>query len=370
MLLKEHTLLQAIARVNRTCNEPKKYAGYIVDYYGIVENLDKALQIYAGEVVPQHIWTRIETELPKLEAVLQQLFDLLPHHQDILRAPQAYLRDAELYLDPSERLDVVDEFLQLLNNFNRLIDIILPHPKGAAYKPYLYVFNELKAYLKNKLPDPGYQEKLNQRETAMLQYLVDEYLEADEVRSLLGREISILNVDDFERLKKIKSLDSRALVMKNQLKHVTKTGKKKDPGFFAEIEKALKELLQAEKEKRIEQIVFLQQLEELTQKIHQKDQEAQSHGFSGPAQVATYHYLKTQFSDTQLGKNQAQLWATKIFTDTDIADTLASEIWKQKTDVYKPLEKKIRSILRGVSNWSPSVAKGHAATILETLKNN
>ncbi len=363
--LKEHTLLQAIARVNRTCNKPKKNAGYIVDFHGIVENLDEALRLYGGDVTPEQVWSSVDTELPKLEAALQKLLDMLPQNKDIIADQQGYLREAEQFLDPDVRLDVVDEYLSQVNDFNRLIDVVLPNPKGAPFKPYFYVFNELKAYLRNKLPDTAHQVQLNNSESALLQHMVDEYLEADEVRSLLGHEISILNVDDFERLKKLKDVGSKALVMKNQLKHVTKTGKKKDPGFFGALEKELNKLLEDEKAKRIDQIIFLQQLELLTQKIHNKDNAAQEKGFTEPAQIAIYNYLKTHFSE-----EQAHLWAQKIFEDEEIATTLASGIWKQKADVYKPLAKKLRSILRGVSNWSPSVAKAHSETILETLKNN
>ena len=42
--LKDHTLLQAIARVNRVY--PGKDAGLIVDYYGILEHLTEALELY------------------------------------------------------------------------------------------------------------------------------------------------------------------------------------------------------------------------------------------------------------------------------------------------------------------------------------
>jgi len=363
--LKEHTLLQAIARVNRTCNKPKKSAGYIVDYYGIVENLDEALQLYSGDVTPQQIWTGIDTELPKLQAALQKLLDLLPKVCNPKTQQQEYLREAELFLDPAVRLDVVDEFLDLVTDFNRRIDIILPDPKGVPYKPFFYVFNELKAYLRNLLPDAEHQVQLNASETAMVQHLVDEYLDADEVRSLLGREISILNVDDFERLKKLKNIGNSALVMKNQLKHVIKTGKERDPGFFTKLEEELKKLLEQEKEKRIDQIEFLKQLELLTERIHNKDQAAQAQGFTSPAQIATFNYLKAQVSD-----EQAQLWTQTIFDDAEISQTLASDIWKEKTDVYKPLAKKLRSLLRGLASWSPTVAKQHASTILETLKNN
>ncbi|PKM01510.1 MAG: type I restriction endonuclease subunit R, partial [Gammaproteobacteria bacterium HGW-Gammaproteobacteria-6] len=60
--LKEHTLLQAIARVNRTL--PGKNAGYIVDYHGVVDHLDHALKIYGGDVKPSQVWEGVETELP------------------------------------------------------------------------------------------------------------------------------------------------------------------------------------------------------------------------------------------------------------------------------------------------------------------
>ena len=43
--LREHTLLQAIARVNRT-DDGKKY-GLIIDYWGVSEELQEALEIFA-----------------------------------------------------------------------------------------------------------------------------------------------------------------------------------------------------------------------------------------------------------------------------------------------------------------------------------
>lgn len=45
--LQEHTLLQAIARVNRLA--PGKDYGLIIDYYGNLENLDGALKMYSGD---------------------------------------------------------------------------------------------------------------------------------------------------------------------------------------------------------------------------------------------------------------------------------------------------------------------------------
>lgn len=54
--LREHTLLQAIARVNRVF--PGKDYGYIIDYAGIMEELQEALENYSGMIILliQKIW--------------------------------------------------------------------------------------------------------------------------------------------------------------------------------------------------------------------------------------------------------------------------------------------------------------------------
>jgi hypothetical protein len=58
-----HDLLQAIARVNRTCG-PKK-CGYVVDYIGVARHLNEALKDYDGEDTEGAL-IDISVELPKL----------------------------------------------------------------------------------------------------------------------------------------------------------------------------------------------------------------------------------------------------------------------------------------------------------------
>ena len=61
--IKEAELLQAIARVNRTAHG--KNAGYVVDYYGVAENLKVALAAYAAEDV-EGAMTSIADQVPLL----------------------------------------------------------------------------------------------------------------------------------------------------------------------------------------------------------------------------------------------------------------------------------------------------------------
>ncbi len=364
--LKEHTLLQAIARVNRT--RKGKSAGYIVDYHGVVEYLDDALKIYSGDVTSEQIWTDINSELPKLETALQKVLDLLPKKHDLIKQPELYKEDADLYLDPDVRLDVVDEFLMSFKAFNARLDVVLPDERGARYKPYFKVLGEIRLALKHKLPGDAHAGPLGQLESELLQQLLDEHVQADEVRSLLSKEISILDASDMERLRKLKSAGSQALAMKNQLKRTIATGKKKNPGFYGPLEAALQKLIEDEKEKRIEQAEFLKQLELFSQQVREKASGAQQAGFESPAQMAVYDYLNTQFEEQ--GDVSATQWTRALFEDEDIGAVLSSPIWKEKKEVHKELQKQIRKKLRALAGWDMSTARQHAATLFDILLNN
>ncbi len=71
--LREHNLLQAIARVNRVAKG--KHRGFIVDYIGLANHLTEALSIYAEEDAQdiQQGLKNLLTELPILEERYQRL---------------------------------------------------------------------------------------------------------------------------------------------------------------------------------------------------------------------------------------------------------------------------------------------------------
>jgi type I restriction enzyme, R subunit len=69
--LREHTLLQAIARTNRV--KKGKHRGYIVDYIGLSNHLTEALTLYAASEEAQELkdgMRSISSELPIENALL------------------------------------------------------------------------------------------------------------------------------------------------------------------------------------------------------------------------------------------------------------------------------------------------------------
>ncbi len=357
--LKEHTLLQAIARVNRAM--AGKNAGYIVDYHGVVEHLDHALKIYGGEVKPAQVWEGVESELPKLQATLERILKLLPRKHDPVSQREDYKADAEVFLDPAARLDKVEDFLELVKQFNRSIDIILPDVRGVPFKPYFTLFAEIRLMLRDKLPGTAYRERITKLESVLLQQLLDEYINASPAKSLLGKEVSILDASDMDRLKKLASPGSRALVMKNQLKHTIETGRDKDPVFFDKLAEELEKLLEEEKAGRITQAKFLEQLDLFGQRIKEKD----NTGFSSPAHSAAFHYL-----ESHLSSDVARGVTTKLFEDEELSHTMASGNWKAMPDLHPDIKKRISSLLVPLAGWQRAVARDHAGNLLTILLKN
>ncbi len=122
--LKEHTLLQAIARVNRRFD--KKDYGLVVDYWGVSDALQEALQIFS----PQDVRGALEPksdELPRLQsrhAAAKRFFAAVKKKAD--------LNACIMVLEPE---DVRAEFQVVFRRFSQSMDMLLPEPGGARPFP-------------------------------------------------------------------------------------------------------------------------------------------------------------------------------------------------------------------------------------------
>ncbi|XAG73696.1 hypothetical protein MRN18_03970 [bacterium 19MO04SH03] len=153
--------------------------------------------------------------------------------------------------------------------------------------------------------------------------------------------------------------------MKNKLKHTIKTGKGKDPAFFGDLEEELERLIQDEREGRIEQALFLEQLELFAQRVRDKDAKPSEMGLETATERAVFNYLEKQVEEAE-----ALAWTKDIFSHPDIAEVMLSPIWKKQTDIHNEIKKTIRTILRGLGGWDMTVARQHSAEIFSIMLNN
>ncbi len=142
--IREHTLLQAIARTNRVKKGKKR--GYVVDYIGLTENLTDALTIYAAADEQQELaqgLKSITSEMPVLEERYQRLLQLFTDNKigqvadfvqgwlPNIEADTAVVHEAvKLLKDEKIRAD----FDVYLKKFLMSLDIILPHKAAQPYR--------------------------------------------------------------------------------------------------------------------------------------------------------------------------------------------------------------------------------------------
>ncbi|WP_017732540.1 type I restriction endonuclease subunit R [Nafulsella turpanensis] len=353
--LKEHNLLQAIARVNRS--RKGKNAGFIVDYNGITAYLIQALEIFSGDIRPDDILKNLREELPKLELNHSKLLDFFRP----LKVDRNYERDkfvdrALQFIEPQDKRD---QFKDLLKQFNKSINIVLPNTKAIKYQPDFKLFNEIKLKARNAYPDDE-ELKISKDESRMLQSMIDEHLKAGGVENLLEEPVSIIDKERFKEEIMNASPATKELKMRNNLKHTIKVGMDKSPDFYKPLAERLEELLKQRKEERITQTELLKAFADIQDEIIDQQKEGEQKGFTTERQRVVYDSMKAIFD------GEAEDATRTIF------DLIQGELniigWEHKGRVKKDMENKIMRYLK--VKMERSAAKEKARELVGLIEKN
>ncbi len=139
--LTDHTLLQAIARVNRT--RANKHVGYIVDYYGLTDYLTEALKDFSSTDV-QGALRSLKDEIPKLQAAHTRV-------KQHLRGQS--LSDVDgciaALADELKRQQFEADFC----SFARQVDVVLPDPAATPFLADLKALGKIVIGCRNRYRD-------------------------------------------------------------------------------------------------------------------------------------------------------------------------------------------------------------------------
>jgi len=142
--IREHTLLQAIARTNRV--KKGKQRGYVVDYIGLTDNLTDALTLYAAADEQQELaqgLKNITSEMPVLEERYQRLLQLFAEHKvakvrEFVEGKLANIEEDAAVVHEAVKLlkdeKIRADFDVYLKKFLMSLDIILPNKAAHAYR--------------------------------------------------------------------------------------------------------------------------------------------------------------------------------------------------------------------------------------------
>ncbi|OIO22114.1 hypothetical protein AUJ17_00925 [Candidatus Micrarchaeota archaeon CG1_02_47_40] len=144
--LKEHRLLQAIARTNRPYKELKE-AGLILDYVGILENLKRAFENYAeGE--------DISTTLNRIDTLADDFVQTLEETKKSLSDALKEKNEAKMLIKAlegiSSDIETANAFIENYKRLRRIFELLGPDKVKAQYYPDFHLLSKIYfAYLKN-----------------------------------------------------------------------------------------------------------------------------------------------------------------------------------------------------------------------------
>ena len=248
--LKEHNLLQAIARVNRLY-DGKDY-GYIIDYRGLLGELDEALTSYAslsgfdpedlsGAVID------VRSEIVKAKTYYT--------HLDGLFSDVKFKDDLESYVAVLEDVQKRDDFKEWLSQFARAFKLALSSEKICdilsdeeikAYKQRVKFYNELRKALQlryHEACDFGKYE-------AQMQKLLDTYVNAQGVNELT-KLVNIFETEFDDEVQRVEGKNAKADTIISAVSAVVKEKMDSNPAFYKSIAQQIQDIIDEYKAKRL-----------------------------------------------------------------------------------------------------------------------
>lgn len=256
--LREHTLLQAIARVNRLY--PGKDYGYIIDYYGNLENLDDALHTYAGleEYDPEELigtLTNIAKEIEKLPQAHSELWDIFKEVKNKYDEP-AY---EELLSDEAKRHSFYDK----LSAYVRILKLALsslefnnntPEKQIQKYKKDAEFFLALRVSVKRRFMDEADHKDYE----AQVQKLIDKHITSD---GEVLRITDLVNIFDKEErqaeLEKITGKAAKADHIASRTIKAINIRMNEDPVYYKRLSEMIKKTIEDYHQQRIDEAEYL-----------------------------------------------------------------------------------------------------------------
>ncbi|MBX3085029.1 MAG: type I restriction endonuclease subunit R [Anaerolineae bacterium] len=255
--LREHGILQAIARVNRLF-EGKDF-GHIVDYRGVLGKLNEAMQVY--NQLEAYDAEDVAGVVTDVSAVVQQLPHLHSLVWDVFKAV-ANKRDTEAMerlLEPEDRRHA---FYDALNEFARVFKLALgvvdfhqqiPPARIKQYKDDLIYWHQLRTAVKQRYAETVNYGEYEQKIRAMM----NDHVHATGVQVLVDA-LDIFDAEQFDAA--VERLTSSVAQADTIASHVKRTATEKleqDPAFYRKLSQFIDETIQAYKQGRIDEVEYL-----------------------------------------------------------------------------------------------------------------
>jgi type I restriction enzyme R subunit len=347
--LKEHAVLQAIARVNRLY-EGKDF-GYVIDYYGILGELNSAMHTYDAleGFDPADVLDAITdvseeiAKLPQRHSDLWNVFNTVANKKD----SEAF----ERFLEPEDKRQ---SFYEALTNFARSMQVALasvdfyrdiPEARVKIYKDDLGFFHNLRASVKQR-----YAETIDYKDyEKKIRKLIDSHIQSPNVKPITD----LVNIFDKERfaleVEKMDGTAAKADTIAHRVKRTITERMEQDPAFYKRFSKMIDETIKAYKDGRISELQYLEKVTEALNNVRDREDDVTPtelrHSKHAPAyygvlrETATHYYTDAERARLMDLACQMALSIEQIIERHKIRD------WVRNTDVQNLMKRDIEDYL-------------------------
>ena len=371
--LREHGLLQAVARVNRRFSHEhegvvtEKNYGLVVDYHGVSQNLQEAFESFDWPDV-QDTMTPVEddpTAVIDAAAVRAEAHFDGRDLGDTWDCVALFAADADTEGD--FKADLFEHFNADYHQFSSLMDRIWPNPKALPYVARLARLTEIRAYVRAVY----LRENANLDWTdigAKVKKLIDERITAD-VRKLM-EPVSVLDEDFDEKVASLPHDEARASVMEHAIRDYINTRLADNPAFFEKLSEQLERIIQDLRNHLIDAAEAARRSDMVKRQLYTEEDIAAGHGLS-PVSFAIYELIRTGPSGTENGDDLRGAGFEQGVKDAALAVEEVIEQrgdlveWQSNPEARRLMRRDIKRVLRPSGNYSEDHLDELAARIVE-----
>ena len=371
--MRGHTLMQAIARVNRVFTEDKK-GGLIVDYLGIAQELKLALAEYTlsgGEGKPtldQEL--AVAKMLEYYEAIEYQLrhFDWKKFFTLTAEEKLKFIPVIVDYIFSQDNGEY--SFIDNTKNLLKTFAISVPHEKAIAIRDDVALFQAIKTRLV-KISDSNEGGKSNEELNTAIKQIISEAITTDKVIDIFdaaGIKKPNIEILDEMFLQEIQNMPQKNLavellkkLLKDEIKKKTKINLVESKKFSEMLEDAIKRYHNG----MIDTVEFLEKiLIPLAKQIKEANRAGEKLGLDF-REYAFYTALEVNDSAVAILGDETLRTIARELLDSVRNNTTID--WTIKESVQAALRRNIRRILRKYG-YPPDMQEKAVQTIIDQAK--
>ena len=366
-----HSLMQAIARVNRVYGD--KPGGLIVDLLGLADQLADALATYTQAGGTGEAVRRVQNEaVPAMQAAFEKLrgfFHGCDYEQALDAKPQAVLL---VYLRAIDHVfgqnDGWNRLRTLVKELSAAFALAVPRPETEAITPHLAFFQRVMAMIRKRLTDDadGGAGHAQRDIDAAVRQVIGSAIDANEVIDLFavaGLSEARLDILSDEFLGRVAALEQKNLALEtlrklldDQIRVTERTNIVQSRKFREALENALLRYTN----RAITTAEMISRLIDLAKSLRDAQRHGDELGLSG-AETAFYDALAENKSAREaMQSDTLRLMARKL---TEMVKDMPKLDWTQRESVRATLRRNVRRLLARYG-YPPDLAEDATQLVL------